>query len=291
MIVTVTCNPAIDKTISDDNTTYTIGGKGINVSKALNNLNTKSLVTGFLGKDNKDLVLNDLDELKLKHKFVLVDGKVRTNTKRIIDNKLYEENEDGPFVDEKALKKLKDYLHTYRNSTIVISGSIPSNVDCHYYEELILDLKKYNYVILDCDRDHLKYGIEALPNCIKPNRKEICDYFNIEYDEQLLIEKCKELIDKGIELIVVSLEDEGSLFINKDNVYKVNKIECDYVSSLCAGDSMVAGLAYGRQNDLDIIETIKLSVACASASVQTVGVFDDINEVERFKQLVEIEII
>ena len=290
MIITITCNPAIDKTIKENDESFFVGGKGINVSKALNVLKQKSLVTGFLGKENIDLVINDLDTNKLQHHFILVDGKVRTNTKRIVNDKLIEENEDGPFIDDKSLKKLSDYLNTFINATIVISGSAPSNVNKDYYKQIIKKCKKHGcYVIVDCSGELLKYAIEAKPNVLKPNKKEICEYFNIDYDKDTVIEKCKELINSGIEMIAVSLGEEGSLFISKDKVYEVNEIELNYVSSLCAGDSMVAGLAYGKENNLSLEETIKLAVACARCTVEEIGVFTSRDKVYQYMDNVIIK--
>ena len=64
MIITITCNPAIDKTIKDNNTIFDIGGKGINVSKVLKSLGVYSICTGFIGKDNKNIIYDKLDELE-----------------------------------------------------------------------------------------------------------------------------------------------------------------------------------------------------------------------------------
>lgn len=290
MILTITCNPAIDKTIKDNKESFNIGGKGINVSKVLNVLDTKSMVTGFLGKDNKDLFIEDLDSLKLSHHFVLVDGKARTNTKRIINNELIEENEVGPYIDEVSKCKLKDYLNTYMNSTIIISGSAGRNVDSTYYKELV-NIAKSNgcYVILDASKDLLKEAINAVPNCIKPNKQEICELLNIEYDKELLIEKCKELLQTGIELIVVSLGTEGSIYICDEGIYEVDEIELNYVSSLGAGDSMVAALAYSKENDLSLIETIKLAVASARCSVEEVGLLNNKEKVFEYMNNVEVK--
>ena len=270
MIITITCNPAIDKTISNNNTVFDVGGKGINVSKVLNVLDVPSLLTGFLGKDNKDIVLDALIDYETD--FVLVDGLVRTNTKRIINNELYEENENGPYIDDKYLEELKNKLSKYHNEIVVISGSIPTNVKETYYQELVELLKKNNnYVILDASKKQLKNAIKAKPNVIKPNKDEICELFNIEYDEEIIIQKCKELIRDGIETIIISLGSNGSLFINKDSTYKVEAIKANYKSALGAGDAMVAGLAYGISNKLPYEEIIKLCVALATASVETEG--------------------
>ena len=265
MIITITCNPAIDKTVYENKTVFDVGGKGINVAKVLNNLNTKSLTTGFVGKDNKDIVINDLNSLNIENHFIEVDGKVRTNTKKIIDNKLYEENEKGPLINDDDKQKLLEYLKGFSNEIVVLSGSCTNNI---YYDLVSLLKSNDNYVILDCDGSLLVDGIKAKPNVIKPNKKEICGYLNCDYDEQAIINKVKEL---DIDLVCISLGEEGSLFIYMDDVYKVKPMTVDYKSATGAGDAMVAAMAYSKENNLDIIETIKLAVACASAACETEG--------------------
>lgn len=272
MIVTVTCNPAIDMTIRDDEVSYDIGGKGINVSKVLLGLNTKSLVTGLIGDDNKDVIIDRLDELKLPHHFVCVDGKVRTNTKKIVDDELFEDNEKGPDADEKKMDKLLSYLDRYVNATIVISGSAPANAADDYYFRMIERLKRnHNYVILDCNKALFAKGLQAMPDAIKPNRDEICDYLDCEYDEQLIIRKCQELIDQGISLVSLSLGSDGALFVSEEGIYRCKALEVEYRSAVGAGDAMVAAMAYGRENHLSIRETIKLSMALAATMVEMIG--------------------
>lgn len=268
MIITITCNPAIDKTIYEDKTVFDVGGKGINVSKVLNKLNTKSIATGFIGKDNKDTVINDLNSINIENHFIEVDGKVRTNTKRIINNNLIEENEDGPIITKNDIDRLFNYLINFKNEIVIISGSVPSSVDRSIYKDMIKLLKNNdNFVILDCDADLLKYAIEAKPNVIKPNKNEICKYFDIEYDEKEIIKRCKDL---GLELVCLSLAENGAIFIGSE-VYKCEALRIKYSSSVGAGDAMVAALAYSKLNHLDIKKTIKLAMAAASAACETQG--------------------
>ena len=270
MIVTITCNPAIDKTIYGNKTIFNIGGKGINVSKVLKNLECDSLLTGFIGKENKDEVLNELKDFNCH--FIEVDGKVRTNTKKIIDNELYEENENGPFISEDKLYELLEYLDSFHNEIVVISGSVSNNVNDDYYEKLVRKLKENNnYVILDCAGKQLLNGIKALPDVIKPNKDEICELFNIKYNEDIVIEKCKQLINEGVGMVVVSLGSEGCLFINKENVYKVNALQLNYKSSLGAGDALIAGVAYSKLHNYEEEKMIKLAISCASAEVEMEG--------------------
>lgn len=265
MIITITCNPAIDKTIYEDKVVFDAGGKGINVSKIIKNLGADSIATGFIGKKNKNIIIDELDKLNIKHHFIEIDGDVRTNTKRIINNDLFEENEKGPSISEDNKNQLIDYLKQYSNDIVVLSGSCTSDI----YYDLVKTLKdNNNYVILDCANELLVSGIKAKPDVIKPNKSEIIKFFNCEYNESEIIEKIKKL---GLDFVCLSLGDSGSIFIYKNKVYKVKPEEVDYRSALGAGDAMVAAIAYSKLNNFDIMETIKLAVACASATCETEG--------------------
>ena len=265
MIITITCNPAIDKTIKDNETIFDIGGKGINVSKVLKSLGVDSICTGFIGKDNKNIIYDKLDELDIKHHFIEINGVIRTNTKRIINNELIEENEKGPIPTKEDINNLINHLKQFKNEIVVISGS--SNVNI-YYDLVKLLKKNNNYVILDADKDLLVEGIKACPNIIKPNKDEISRLFNIDYDENVVTKKCKEL---NMDLICISLGKDGALFINKDKVYKAKALDVKYASAVGAGDAMVASFAYSKLNNYDIKNTISLAIAASCASVETSG--------------------
>lgn len=268
MIITITCNPAIDKTVYENKTIFDVGGKGINVSKALKELKVESVATGFVGRENKDLVINDLNKNGIENHFIEVDGRVRTNTKRIIDNQLIEENEDGPFIEQKYIDALFEYLKQFKNEIVIISGSAPSSVNKNIYKDLIHLLKQNsNYVILDCSGELLRNGIEAKPNIIKPNKKEISEYFNMEYDEEIIIDKCKQL---GIDMICLSLGDKGAIFIDNE-VNKFDALKVNYKSAVGAGDSMVAALAYCKINNFDKEKTMKFVMSSSAAACETEG--------------------
>ena len=268
MIVTVTCNPAIDSTINGEQIVNNIGGKGINVSKVLKSLNCECFCTGLLGKENGKFICDGLDELGISHHFIEVEGKVRTNTKRIIDKKLFEENEKGPEVASEKLEELKDYLKQFHDDIIVISGSAPANCDPHFYAELVKNAKQnHNYVILDCDKQMLKNALKQRPDAIKPNEDEILRLLEID-DKKKIIDEALKL---DIDLLVVSLGSDGALFFKDGAVYRCQCPEVDYVSAVGAGDSMVAAMAYAKKNDYSFEEMIRLAMACASASVEMSG--------------------
>ncbi|MBO4918783.1 MAG: hypothetical protein J5365_01355, partial [Erysipelotrichaceae bacterium] len=211
MIITVTCNPAIDQTVGQDGTVFDIGGKGINVSKVLKNMGCESLCTGLIGKQNGSIILNGLDELGIPHHFIGIDGKVRTNLKKIVDGELFEENQTGPDLSKEDVGKLFDYLEFFNDEIVVISGSAPANADDDLYRNMTQLLKRNgNTVILDCSGRKLQEGVKAFPDVIKPNYKEICELFGKEPKEDELIDTCLSL---DIPFIIVSLGKQGALFI------------------------------------------------------------------------------
>lgn len=269
MIITVTCNPAIDMSIRDDTVTFDVGGKGINVSKVLKNLGLDSLATGLMGRDNSGPFINELERLGIAHDFIMIEGKIRTNTKRIIGSELYEENEKGPDVSEESVKELFELLNRFHGDIVVISGSAPKNVSPDLYEKMVSLLKgNGNTVILDCDRELLRNGIRAVPDMIKPNIREITELLECEYDEDHIIE---EVRSTGIPLTVISKGKDGALFVFPDETYECEAVKVNYGSALAAGDAMVAGYVYALVHEMDREATIRMMMAAASASVETAG--------------------
>ena len=284
MIITITCNPAIDRNINESGETFNVGGKGINVSKVLKNIGVDSFTTGFIGKENKDIIYEYLDHLGIRHSFIEIEGKVRVNTKRIIDHQLVEENEKGPDVDEIAKRKLLAYCAGLKGEIVVISGSAPGNVEDDYYKRLIEVLKNNNnYVICDCDKGLLKRAVEAKPDVIKPNLEELKRLLKDNLNDEEIIEEVRKL---GIDLAVISMGDKGAVFIG-EKVYKANALDVNFVSPLGAGDAMVASLAYSKMMNLSYEETVINAMAFGSAQVETEGSNPaDKERIEYFKKKV-----
>lgn len=309
MIYTLTLNPGIDKTVYVENfedykqniikkALISAGGKGINVSKALKVLSYDSVALGFIGGEYGRYVINNLDEFNIKHNFIKIKNNIRENVK-VIDQqgKLTELNEKGPFVDKKDV----DDLLTTINSTIhsedilVISGSAPQGVSKDIYKSII-EIVNHNggKAILDADKDLFTYGVQAKPYLIKPNLKELCNYYNIEEtnDIELLKDKCKQLLNLGIKEIMLSMGENGSLYINENEVYYAEPIKTAIESTVGAGDAMVAGLTIAIQKDLATKEKINLATACATAACLTSGTEPgDIADVNRLIKEVVIQSI
>lgn len=288
MIITVTLNPAIDKTAQVDtmvcnglnrldHVLLDVGGKGINVSKAIQSLGGQSICTGFVAGENGQWIKKQLDELGLQYDFKDVFGNTRMNLKVLDkDMNLTELNEVGVTISKDDLEDFKKKLlsSVKENDIVVLSGSAPVGVSKDIYKELITLLKeKGALVILDADGDLFTSGIEAGPYLIKPNKYELCKYFCLSEDisDETLIENAKKLLDKGIEYVVISLGSKGAIFITKDKVARVPGLKIEAHSAVGAGDSMVGALAYAIEQNYEFIRLIKWSVATSAGAVMTKG--------------------
>ena len=288
MIITVTLNPAIDKTAQVDtmvcnglnrldHVLLDVGGKGINVSKAIQSLKGQSICTGFIAGENGQWIEKQLDNLGISYDFKKVPGNTRMNLKVLDkDMNLTELNEVGVTISKDDLEDFKKKLlaSVKENDIVVLSGSAPIGVPKDIYKELIVLLKeKGALVILDADGDLFTQGIEAGPYLIKPNKYELCKYFDLSEDisDETLIENAKKLLDKGIEYVVISLGSKGAIFITKDNVARVPGLKIEAHSAVGAGDSMVGALAYAIEQKYEFIRLIKWAVATSAGAVMTKG--------------------
>lgn len=309
MIVTVTLNPALDKTIQID--TFRIsevnrvlsvredaGGKGINVSKLIHSLGGETIAVGAVAGAVGDFIEKQLDELGTPHDFVHTEGNTRTNTKIVdISLKTYTDiNEPGTPLSQEALDQIEEKIFKYatEDGVVVFSGSIPSNVGKDIYGHWIKKVKaKGIKTILDADGELLKKGIEAGPYLIKPNIHELEMLYNKKFEtREEAIRFAKNLLDYDIEIIALSMGGHGCAFITKDKIYFAKAIPVEVKSTVGAGDSMVAALAYAIQKNASLKEAIKLAVAAATASITNEGTqMGTKDQIEFWKDRVEFELL
>lgn len=288
MIVTVTMNPAIDKTVEIGKLVcrglnrirkveYDAGGKGINVSKTIHELGGCSVATGFLGGNNGQVISNVLKEKGIACDFVWVSGETRTNTKVVEDDgSLTELNEPGALITEKDIQELKNKLLGYadQRTMFIFAGSIPAGVSKDIYGEMIRLVKeKGACVLLDADGEAFYKSVEAGPDIIKPNQVELEEYFGLQEgtDTTELIRSAESLEKKGVKNIVVSMGKNGALFLMEDYKVRCPGLSVKAHSTVGAGDAMVAALAYAWDHQLGKEETVKLCMGASAGAVTTIG--------------------
>lgn len=288
VIVTVTMNPAIDKTVEVGELVcrglnrirkveYDAGGKGINVSKTIHELGGDSVATGFLGGNNGQLIENVLKEKGINCDFVWVSGETRTNTKVVEeDGSLTELNEPGTLIRDEDIHDLKKKLLGYagKDTIFIFAGSIPKGVTQDIYREMICLVKEQGAsVLLDADGEVFCSSIEAMPDIIKPNQVELEGYLGLQEETDTIgLIKAAEIIEKkGVKNIVVSMGKDGALFLLEDYKVRCPGLSVKAHSAVGAGDAMVAALAYAWEHELGKEETVKLCMATSAGAVTTIG--------------------
>ena len=288
MIYTVTLNPAIDKTAVIENfragsvnRVGTLredpGGKGINVSKCLQKLGEVSTAAMILAGSTGRHLEAMMECLQIPVLAAWTQGENRTNLK-IIDPVKKENtdiNEPGPQVSEEFLEEFKGMLGTkIQNGDIVIlSGSLPAGVDRGLYGAWTAYFRTLGAcVYLDADGEPMKRGMEAVPYLIKPNNDELAALLGKEkLTEAEMLREGKRLLETGISEIVISLGGDGALFVSAEGCYRAEGLPVEVKSTVGAGDSVVAAMAFGQARNLSREEKIRLAVAIGAASVMQSG--------------------
>ena len=288
MIVTVTMNPAIDKTVDIErlergglnrisHVELDAGGKGINVSKTISELGGKSIATGFIAGNTGKIIQSVMNEWNIENDFIEVSGETRTNTKVFEKTgELTELNEPGPVVEEKDVKALLDKLESYakEDTLFVLAGSTPRGVEKDIYRQMIERVhRKGAKVLLDADGELFTKALEAGPDIIKPNRVELEQYAGMDYvaSEQELLQVATKLMEKGIETVAVSMGKSGAIFLKENYKVKCQGLKVKAHSTVGAGDAMVAALSYSWDQKMSDEDMVKMCMAVSAGAVTTIG--------------------
>lgn len=294
MIYTVTLNPAVDYymdmnkleegELNKVNNSYTLaGGKGINVSKVLKNFGIESMALGFCGGFTGEYIRADLNKYGIKDNFILLEEDTRINVKIKTEKKETEIMGKSPKILKQNIDALLSIIDSIEdNDILVLSGSVPSSVKEDIYKDIIDKTKSKNNVrvILDSRENAFKIAVKEKVFLTKPNKKELSEYFGKDirsvYD---IIVYAQQLVKDGSENVIVSLGKEGSIIVNKDEAYIGNAPDGELVSSVGAGDAMVAGIVYGISQNLNIIDAYKYAIASGTATAFSEGLttFESMN--------------
>ncbi|QAT63229.1 1-phosphofructokinase [Acidilutibacter cellobiosedens] len=301
MIWTVTLNPALDKTIEVNNfrigsvnrassIRIDAGGKGINVSKMVKTLGGKTKAFGILPGGNGRYIKGYLDRCGIENDFIFTEGETRTNIKVIdsLNHTNTDINEPGVNISYNKIKELEEKIFKGidKNTLLVLSGSVPNDVPKDIYRRWINISRKFGVrTILDCDGELLKEGIKASPYLMKPNIDELQGLIGREIaniNDMVLVSR--EILKLGVEIVVLSMGFKGALFIKKDCAIHAVGIKVDVKSTVGAGDSMVAALAYALDTGMNFEKAAAYSMAAATAKVTTSG-----TQMPNFDRIVSIE--
>lgn len=286
MIYTITFNPALDYIVKMDefnlghvnrsnNEFVYAGGKGINVSIVLNNLEVKSkalgFIAGFTGEEIERRVRDfgcDTEFIKLKEGMSRINVKIKADVESEI-------NGGGPDISSEALEELYKKLDTLTAGDIlVLAGSIPKTMPTDVYERIMERLQEKDVkFIVDTTGESLLKVIKYNPFLIKPNHHELGELFGVKLNnKEEVIEYAKKLKDMGAQNVIISMAGDGAVLIDSNGGVTTSNVPKGVVkNSVGAGDSMVAGFIAGYLNSGKIEDGFKLGVATGSASAFSEG--------------------
>jgi 1-phosphofructokinase/tagatose 6-phosphate kinase len=296
VIVTVTLNAAIDRTLTVPNfqrgqrhrasANLTLpGGKGINIARALKTLGVPVVATGLVGGTTGQRIIEALTAEAVLNDFVRIDGESRTST-AVVDpagGAYTEINEWGPAVKEEELELLLEKLRYLSQGAelVVFAGSLPRDVPDGFYAEAIHELaRRHVPAVLDSDNEPMRLGVEAEPFLVSPNQAEaeslVGQEFHDEDDLRIALEAISDLGARNVLITtdfgcVASLRDDREPHGFKAHSFKVTAPPLEPVSVVGSGDVLLAAYLAARHAGRSAEESLRAAVAAGAASTLELG--------------------
>ena len=281
MIYTVTLSPSIDyivrmsnmrsnTTNRTDSEEFYFGGKGINVSQVLAELDLDSTAFGFLAGFTGEAIEKGLSNNRIRTDFIhLNEGFTRINIK-IKSGGETEINGQGPDIPDAALEQLMQKLDQIKDGdTLVLAGSIPKTCPDDIYERMLERVKDKKIMIaVDATRKLLVNSLSMHPFLIKPNRLELSEIFHKEVETEDDVKKyAGKLQEMGARNVIVSLGRKGAFLLDETGAtHSCGVLKQPVINTVGAGDSMVAGFIAGYLKTGDYGYALKLGSACGNAT-------------------------
>lgn len=281
MIYTVTLNPSIDYIVRLDSletgitnrTTseeYYYGGKGINVSCVLAELDLESTAFGFVAGFTGDAIEKGIRNDKIITDFIkLKKGISRINIK-IKAGEETEINCQGPHIEDSELERLLAKVDRISDGdTIVIAGNVPNTMPDDVYERILQRIEGKNVrIVVDATKKLLLNSLKYKPFLIKPNRQELSEIFESEINSEDDIEKyAKKLQEMGAQNVLISLGKDGAMLVDEyGNKHKAGVLKEKVINTVGSGDSMVAGFIAGYEKNHSYPYALKLGSVCGNAT-------------------------
>jgi 1-phosphofructokinase family hexose kinase len=310
MIVTVTLNAAVDRTLLVPNFQIgqrhrasvgflSAGGKGINVARALKRLGAPVVCTGLAGGRNGILLVEELTQEGVLNDFVRIRGESRTST-AVLDptsNAYTEINEAGPEIADDELDTLREKLAylTQGADFVVFAGSLPRGVETSFYAEAIRDAsRRHQLAVVDAEGEPLRAAVGAEPYLVAPNVREAEALVGHEFvDDEDLASALDEIADLGARNVLITMDTGCYALLREDRDevrLRARAPELEPVTTIGAGDTLLAAFLAARAAGRSFEDSVRTAVATGAASVLEAGPghFDP-REASRLAPLVTID--
>jgi 1-phosphofructokinase family hexose kinase len=312
VIVTVTLNAAIDRTLTVPNVQLgqrhrasqgltLAGGKGINVARALKKLDVPVVATGLAGGRTGTRIVEELTSEAVLNDFVRISDESRTST-AVVDPTAatYTEiNEWGPHVEPDELAMLLEKISYLARGAdmVVFAGTLPRGVDDSFYADAIRDLNRRNVpAVLDSEGPPLRLGVEAEPFLVTPNQREAEGIVGQELgDDEDYMMALDRIADMGARNVLITAESRSFGLFRADRkrtLFRADAPQVEPVSAVGSGDVLLAAFLAARIADKPLEDALRNAVAAGAASTLEVGAgrFDP-REASRLQGAVEVRVL
>jgi len=291
VIVTVTLNAAIDRTLTVPNVQLghrhrasqgltLAGGKGINVARALKRLDVPVVATGLAGGRTGTRIVEELTSEAILNDFVRIADESRTST-AVVDptTATYTEiNEWGPHVEPDELAMLVEKINYLAREAdmVVFAGTLPRGVDDSFYGDMVRDLnRRHVRAVLDCEGVPLRLGVEAEPFLVTPNQREAEGLVGQEFrDDEDYLMAVDRIADMGARNVLITSESRSFALFREERkrlIFRAVAPQIEPVSGVGAGDVLLAAFLAARGAGRPLDEALRAGVAAGAASTLEVG--------------------
>ena len=303
-IYTITLNPAYDVHAYADHfapfhenlanvISREAGGKGVNLSRALQSGGTQNTAVVVLGKDNCAEFKEELAHAGLQTILLEKPGRIRENlTLHCADQPETRISFSGFPVDDSLLEEVSALLDADGDTVVTFTGRVALGMSVDKVKAFLKDLqKKGAQIVLDSKSFSLEDIFEVQPWLIKPNQEEISEYLGCQINSiAQAIEKAKIFADHGVSNVMVSLGEQGALLLHSGKCYIATPPAIKAISTIGAGDSSLAGFIAAAQKDEDAAGCLKTAVTYGTAACLTPGTLPPQREdLERIYQQVHVK--
>ena len=312
MIITVTLNAAIDKSLAVPNFRLgrrhrtveqrtMAGGKGVNIARTLKALGQPVIATGFAGGTTGTHIVEQLTEESILNDFVRIREESRTNTS-VLDPTTGEQteiNERGPSVSAREIELFRDkLLYLARGAAIVVfAGSLPRGVDPGIYASLVRDLERLDVItVIDADGEPLRLAVRAEPDVVSPNVLEAEELVGHEFageEERSLA--VAEIAALGPREAIMTLPDGCFAQVLVDGQRRLKRARIaprEPVAKRGSGDAFLAGYLAARYEGRAPDQCLRFGVACGAESTARLGAgLIDLREARRLMGGVELAVV
>jgi 1-phosphofructokinase family hexose kinase len=305
LIVTLTINPAIDRTISVDRLAFedrsyikssgeSAGGRGINATAVIHSFGGETVAVLISGGDSGKRLEDLLNSRGIRSMVVPIEHEIRTNL-TITDRHglTVNLNETGPQLAKSEVTRIEKTLREAlaKADWLMLCGSLPPGVPSSFYAKAIaIARQKKVKTLLHANGEALREGIESRPTVVTPNQQEA---------ERLLgrtlltrtqyLEAAEQIRSMGAGSVVLSLGSRGAIGSFADGLYEALPPRVDAISPIGAGDALTAGYVWAMSRKPNPVEALRWGVAAGTASARLPGMnFATLAQTQELHKSVEL---